>query len=119
MIFGDKPDKLIDSINRFMLHAESIRIVLSENNVPLLVLNMLYLPMYGLVMVLNCLKEALIWWIIAFVIYCAVMGITGALLTLLYTGYKAYNAYSDKFDENGMPKEKTEDKGDETHVPKP
>ena len=104
-IFGDKPDKILDSINNFMRKFQELRESMKDNFFPSALLTLVYLPFYLVVMLLNCLKEALMWWIVAIVlglIFCAVIG---ALSTLAFTAYRGYKIYSSRFGSEGEANE--------------
>ena len=113
ILFGNKPDKILDGINTFMFHLDNVRIVLDENKMPKLIMNLLFLPLFFIVMLLNCIKEAIMWWITAIILFALAMAIVGALVTVCFTGYKCYGIYTARFDENGMPKNPDEEKSEE------
>lgn len=106
LIFGTKPDRILDSINNFMLHFENLHTVLSKNHFPKLILHLLYYPLFLTVMILNCLREAIMWWITVIVLFLVFCAIIGAVATLGILGYRGYEIYQDRFDSDGLPKEK-------------
>jgi hypothetical protein len=108
-IFGDKPDKILDSINKFMANFQALRDTMKDNFFPSALLSLLYLPFYLVVMLLNCLKEAMMWWIVAIILSLIFCALIGALSTLAFTAYRGYRIYSNRFDEDGKAKEEAEE----------
>ena len=100
-----------------MLHLENFRIVCVENGFPRLIIHLLFYPLFLVVMLLNCIREAIMWWIVAVILFCIFMAIIGALVTLCFTGYRGYTIYQARFDENGAEKKKNDQNegGEESH----
>lgn len=101
IVFGDKTDKLLDQINTFMVHLENIRHVWSANHFPLLLLNLVYFPCYYTIMIWNCMRESLIWWIVAIILTIIVTAAFGALVGGVYVLWRGYNIYFSRFDWDG------------------
>lgn len=101
MIFGDRPDKLIDGINSFMVHMENIRYVWSVNHFPLILLNLVYYPCYYAVMILNLIRESMIWWTVGTIMFCIVMAVFGVLGGGVLVIWRGYNIYASRFDWDG------------------
>ena len=66
-------------------------------------------------MFLNCLREAIMFWIITFIIMLVFFALFGAFCSLLFTGYKGYSIYQNKFktksDKEEEEKEKNQNEG--------
>lgn len=108
LVFGEKNDKVLDNLNLFVFHVENFRIGLTEQFGPMLVLNFLFLPIYIIVMLANCIKEAVLWWINALVLVSFIMSNIGGLISVMYAFYRAYDIYTDIYDERGNRREDTE-----------
>jgi len=107
-IFGQRPDKILDSINKFMKKFQELRETMKDNFFPSALLTLVYLPFYILVMLLNCIKEALMWWIVAIILGLIFCAIIGALSTLAFTAYRGYRIYNKRFgssEADGSPEE--------------
>lgn len=105
-LFGDKPDKVLDCLNRFMLNLDAFKKALVEHQFPFLVISLLYFPVVFIIMILNCLREALLWWIVALLILCAFFMIVGALCSVCFIGYRGYEIYTSRWEWDGKPKKK-------------
>ena len=111
-IFGEKPDKIIESINRFMLNFQNLKKASEESFFPMIFLNIIYWPMYVIVMLFNCIKEGLMWWIVATIIFAVFTAFLGLLCGLLFIAYRGFKIYDQRFDlSTGEPKKR--DNGDE------
>lgn len=78
---------------------------LKDNFFPSAVLSLLYLPFYLVVMLLNCVKEAIMWWIVAIIILMVFCAIIGALSTLALTAYRGYKIYNSRFGDDAKAEE--------------
>ena len=97
-----------------MLHLENFKIVCIENGFPRLITHLVFYPLFLGVMLLNCLREAIMWWIVAVILFCIFMAVIGALVTICFTGYRGYTIYSARFDDNEKKNEQKEG-GEESH----
>jgi hypothetical protein len=89
-IFGGKADKIVECVNNFMIDLEDIKTALEQSNCPTMLTNMLYFPFYFIVMLLNCLQEECLWWILSVAFYIVLMGAFGALVSVCYTAYRSF-----------------------------
>ena len=81
---------------------------MKDNFFPSALLTLVYLPFYNVVMLLNCIKEALMWWIVAIILGLIFCAIIGALSTLAFTAYRGYKIYNKRFgspEAEGSPEE--------------
>jgi len=113
LLFGDKSDKFLDGVNRFVRNIENFITALSENAFPQLILILLYAPLVFVVMILNCLRESILWWIVAILIFMICFALIGALCALLFIGYRGYKIYTKRFDEDGKPRKRNAEEDDD------
>ena len=97
VIFGNKPDRLLDSINCFMQDLEYTRSILVENHFPGMPLNLLYFPFFFAIMLFNCIREGFMWWLIIIAICAVFMAAVGGLCSVCFTIYRGYSIYTEKF----------------------
>ena len=98
-LFGGKADKVVERINIFMKDLEDIKTALQLSNCPVILTNLLYFPFYFLVMLLNCIMEGFLWWIIAITIWIVLTGAFGAFVSVIFTLIRSYSIYNSRFDE--------------------
>tara|TARA_B110000285_G_C15039527_1_gene571084 strand:+ start:335 stop:799 length:465 start_codon:yes stop_codon:yes gene_type:complete len=112
-IFGEIPDKILDNINRFMMNLFHLKKASEENFFPGLVVNILYWPLYIVLMLFNCLKESIMWWFIFGIIFLIFTAFIGLLCGLLFVAYRGMKIYLQRYDwETGEAKSNKEE-GDE------
>ena len=107
LIFGSKPDGLLNAINHFLTNLDNLRDAMIDNHFPHLLINLLYLPFFFIIMFLNCLREAIMWWIVAIIMILIFFALFGAFCALVYAGYRGNKIYTKRFDS------KKEDKGND------
>jgi len=98
LIFGEKPDTLLNKINNCLTNLDNLREALIANHFPHLIINLLYLPIFFIIMFFNCLREAIMWWIVAIIMILIFFALFGAFCALLYAGYRGYKIYTKRFD---------------------
>ena len=98
LIFGQKPDTLLNKINNCLTNLDNLREALIANHFPHLIINLLYLPIFFIIMFFNCLREAIMWWIVAIIMILIFFALFGAFCALLYAGYRGYKIYTKRFD---------------------
>ena len=112
-IFGEIPDKILDSINRFMMNMFHLKKASEDNFFPGLILNILYWPLYIVLMLFNCLKESIMWWFVSGIIFLIFSAFIGLLVGLLFVAYRGMKIYLQRYDwETGEAKTNKEE-GDE------
>ena len=112
-IFGEIPDKILDSINRFMMNMFHLKKASEDNFFPGLILNILYWPLYIVLMLFNCLKESIMWWFVFGIIFLIFSAFIGLLVGLLFVAYRGMKIYLQRYDwETGEAKTNKEE-GDE------
>lgn len=112
-IFGEIPDKILDNINKFMMNIYQLKKASEENFFPGLVLNLLYWPLYIILMLFNCLKESIMWWFVMSIIFLIFMAFLGLLVGLLFVAYRGMKIYLQRYDwETGEAKTNKEEDED-------
>ena len=106
LLFGDRSDKFLDGINRLMRNLQNFIVVMGENSFPGLIMHLVYVPLFLTVMLLNCLRESILWWVVTLIIMMVCLAVIGAFSALLFIGYRGYRIYSTRFDEDGKPKKR-------------
>ena len=96
-IFGERRDVILEKVNSFLETFSDIREALDSSLFPNLLLLLLYWPVYLIIMVLNAIKDGLIFWMLALVILGLAFGAMGAIMTVCFTGYRCYRIYSSRF----------------------
>jgi len=84
-----------------MVRLENVRRVMNEHHIPKILLDLLFLPLFTLVLLINCLWETVMWWIVAITMYCIILAAIGALVTLGFLASRGYKIYTTRFDEFG------------------
>lgn len=112
-MFGNKSDAILDSINKFMKDLEDIRTALIGQHFPLLLVNLLYFPFFLIVMLLNCIREGFVWWLIVTMVFFILMAAVGALCSMCFAAYRSIKIYGDRFDADGKPKKEEEKEKEE------
>lgn len=97
-IFGEIPDKILDNINRFMMNLFQMKKASEENFFPGLLLNLLYWPLYIILMLFNCLKESIMWWFVMTIIFLIFMAFLGLIVGLLFVAYRGMKIYLQRYD---------------------
>jgi len=92
-IFGNKPDQILLSINKFMINFQNLKKASEESFFPAIFLNIIYWPMYVIVMLFNCLKESIMWWLVAGIIFAVFTAFLGFLCGLLFVAYRSFKIY--------------------------
>ena len=57
----------------------------------------MFLPLYLSIMLLNCIKEAILWWFAAMIIILLFFALMGAVCVLIITGYRGVTIYNKRF----------------------
>ena len=109
-LFGKKPDKVLSGINKYIIHFQNIRHVLIESCFPNLIINLVYYPLYFVIMLLNCVKETVMFWIVFLILYLIIMMVVGAFLSAALVLYRGFKIYTSKYDWDGNDKNKDEKK---------
>ena len=107
-LFGKKPDKVLSSINNYMIHFQNIREALIASSFPNLVVNLVYYPLYFVIMLLNCIRETIMFWIVFVILYLVIMMVVGAFLSAALIVYRGFKVYTSKYDWEGNDKNKDE-----------
>ena len=97
-IFGEIPDKILDNINRFMLNVYNLKKASEDNCFPGLIMNLLYWPLYIILMLFNCLKESMMWWFVMTIIFLIFMIFLGLIVGLLFIAYRGLKIYLQRYD---------------------
>jgi hypothetical protein len=105
-LFGKKPDKILVGINTYIIHFQNIREALIESHFPNLVINLVYYPLYFLTMLLNCIRETMMFWIVFIILYLVIMMVVGAFLSAALVVYRGFKIYTSKYDWEGNDKNK-------------
>lgn len=119
LIFGDKPDIMLEKINIFAKNLETMREILTERHFPSFIISILYYIIYIGIMILNVLRESIMWWIVAIVLMFSLFFLSGALASLGLCGYRGYKIYAKRFPDDGSEEKKEEDKKKENVPSKP
>jgi len=101
---------MLEQINIFAKNLETMREILAEKHFPAFIINILYYFIYLGIMILNVLRESIMWWIVAIVLMFSLFFISGALASLGICGYRGYKIYSKRFPEDGSEEKKEEEK---------
>jgi len=83
-----------------------MRVILAEKHFPAFIINILYYIIYLGIMILNVLRESLMWWIVAIVLMFSLFFLSGALASLGICAYRGHKIYSKRFPEEGTEEEK-------------
>ena len=94
MIFGDKPDIILTKINYFIAHLQMVREVAIEHHFPPLIFNIVYIPIYLIINLLNCMREAITFWIVILVLAIAYVFIIGGMFSLFFIGWRGFKIYN-------------------------
>ena len=100
---------MVGRINDFLIDLDNVKSVLQEYHFPFLILALLYFPIILIVLILNCIRESMIWWIVVLLVCLILCAAFGALCTACGLLYRGYKKYTDRFDDLGFPKEKAAD----------
>ena len=122
LIFGDKPDMMLEQINVFAKNLETMREILAEKHFPAFIINILYYFIYLGIMILNVLRESIMWWLVFIVLMFSLFFISGGLASLGLCAYRGYKIYAKRFPEDGSEEKKEEEKKKESEAsvpPKP
>ena len=112
-IFGEIPDKILDHINQFMMNLFHLKKASEENFFPGLLLNILYWPLYIILMLFNCLKESMMWWFVFSIIFLIFTAFLGLIVGLLFVAYRGMKIYLQRYDwETGEAKTNKDDDSD-------
>jgi hypothetical protein len=106
LLFGDRTDKFLDGINRLMRNLQNFIAVMGEHGFPKLIMHLVYVPFFLAVMLLNCLRESILWWVVTLIIMMVCLAVIGAFSALLFVGYRGYRIYSTRFDDDGKPRKR-------------
>jgi hypothetical protein len=108
LIFGDHPDVIIAHINRYSCNLEAFRIVISEFHFPTIITYLLYVPIYIMIMLLNCIKESVMSWIVIIALAYAFIFVVGGLLGVVIMGWRGYKIYNKRFNKDKDDEEEEE-----------
>lgn len=115
LLFGNRSDKFLDGINRLMRNLQNFIAVMGENSFPGLIMHLVYVPLFLAVMLMNCLREAILWWVVTVIIMMVCLAVIGAFSALLFVGYRGYRIYTTRFDEDGKPKKREDQPADDPY----
>jgi hypothetical protein len=90
---------VIERINIFMKDIGDIKTALELSNCPTILTNFLYFPFYFFVMLLNCIQEGVLWWIIVITFWIILTGAFGAFVSVIFTLIRGYSIYNSRFEE--------------------
>ena len=108
LLFGNRTDKFLDGINRLMRNLQNFIVVMGEYTFPALILHLVYVPLFLTVMLLNCLRESILWWVVTLILMGVCLAVIGAFSALLFVGYRGYRIYTARFDDDGKPRKREE-----------
>ena len=104
---------MLDNINRFMLNVYNLKKASEDNCFPGLIMNLLYWPLYIVLMLFNCLKESMMWWFVMTIIFLIFMIFLGLIVGLLFIAYRGIKIYLQRYDwETGEAKTNKEEDDD-------
>ena len=103
LLVGDVKDSYVDSLNRYLANLEVLAAVCKEYHFPFMIVELLRLPLWFPIKLLNLMKYELTWWIVTFVL-CAIglvfVGCALALINLILKGTIAYRQQHGDDDES-------------------
>ena len=102
LLIGTQNDTFLDKMNRFLTNLSNFRVVMLENHFPYHVVNLLYMPLVFIILIFNCLRAQISWYIASFIILSIFMLIIGLLLSVLFVACKGTTIYLSK---NNMEQE--------------
>lgn len=115
LLFGNRTDKFLDGINRLMRNLQNFIVVMGENTFPGLILHLVYVPLFLTVMLMNCLRESILWWVVTLIIMMVCLAVIGAFSALLLVGYRGYRIYSSRFDDDGKVKKREDQQAEDPY----
>ena len=92
-----------------------IAVMGGEYGFPALIMHLMYVPFFLSVMLLNCLRESILWWVVTIIIMMVVLAVIGAFSALLFVGYRGYRIYTTRFDDDGKPRKREDQAADDPY----
>ena len=94
IIYGERQDIILNKINKFIIDLNIIYRALKDNNFPSLILDILYTPITLTILLLNCIKDEIIYFSVRIVIFCAIVFIMGGISAVIYLAYNGFVIYN-------------------------
>ena len=93
MLVGDVKDSYVDTLNRFLVNLEVLSEVLQDYHFPLVVTQVLMVPLWLPIKLLNLMKGELTWWILCFILCAIGLVFVGCAVALFHIVLKGTIAY--------------------------